>query len=90
MRKEIPMVLGEYSIDGRIGQERKENHRIVALRPKKAEEWYAHFLLQQSSVPTITLADFWEIYKAGMKKRLQKTIMKEKEYWTIVKKVDTF
>ena len=29
---------------------------------KEAEEWYAHFMLQQSSDPTMTLADFWEIY----------------------------
>ena len=44
------------------------------------EEWYAHFLLQQSSDPTMTLADFWEIYKADMEKRLRKTTMKQKEY----------
>ena len=47
---------------------------------KEAEEWYAHFMLQQSSDPTMTLADFWEIYKADMEKRLRKTTMKQKEY----------
>lgn len=46
----------------------------------KKEEWYAHFMLQQSSDPTMTLADFWEIYKADMEKRLRKTTMKQKEY----------
>ena len=30
--------------------------------------------------PTMTLADFWEIYKADMEKRLRKTTMKQKEY----------
>lgn len=38
---------------------------------KEAEEWYAHFILQQTSDPTMTLNDFWEIYKADMEKRLQ-------------------
>ena len=33
----------------------------------QSEEWYAHFMLQQSSDPTMTLADFWEIYKADRK-----------------------
>ena len=28
----------------------------------------------------MTLADFWEIYKADMEKRLRKTTMKQKEY----------
>ena len=37
-------------------------------------------MLQQSSDPTMTLADFWEIYKADMEKRLRKTTMKQKEY----------
>ena len=47
---------------------------------KEAEEWYAHFILQQSSDPTMTLADFWEIYKTDMEKRLRKNTMKQKEY----------
>ena len=47
---------------------------------KEAEEWYAHFILQQTSDPTMTLNDFWEIYKADMEKRLRKTTMKQKEY----------
>lgn len=37
-------------------------------------------MLQQSSDPTMTLTDFWEIYKADMEKRLRKTTMKQKEY----------
>ena len=37
-------------------------------------------MLQQLSDPTMTLADFWEIYKADMEKRLRKTTMKQKEY----------
>ena len=28
----------------------------------------------------MALADFWEIYKADMEKRLRKTTMKQKEY----------
>ena len=28
----------------------------------------------------MTLADFWEIYKSDMEKRLRKTTMKQKEY----------
>lgn len=47
---------------------------------KEAEEWYAHFLLQQSSDPTMTLADFWEIFKADMERRLRKTTMKQKKH----------
>lgn len=37
-------------------------------------------MLQQSSDPTMTLADFWEIYKTDMEKRLRKNTMKQKEY----------
>lgn len=37
-------------------------------------------MLQQSSDLTMTLADFWEIYKMDMEKRLRKTTMKQKEY----------
>ena len=48
----------------------KEKSQKRGFKTKKeAEEWYAHFMLQQSSDPTMTLADFWEIYKAGRKKR---------------------
>ena len=39
-----------------------------------------HFILQQTSDPTMTLNDFWEIYKDDMEKRLWKTTMKQKEY----------
>ena len=37
-------------------------------------------MLQQSSDPTMTLVDFWEIYKTDMEKCLRKTTMKQKEY----------
>lgn len=37
-------------------------------------------MLQQSSDPTMTLEDFWEVYKADMEKSLRKTTMKQKEY----------
>ena len=47
---------------------------------KEAEEWYAHFRMQQASDPSMTLNDFWEIYKEDMEKRLRKTTMKQKEY----------
>ena len=39
-----------------------------------------HFILQQTSDPTMTLNDFWEIYKDDLEKRLWKTTMKQKEY----------
>lgn len=61
------------------GTKRKSQKRGFKTK-KEAEEWYAHFMLQQSSDPTMTLADFWEIYKADMEKRLRKTTMKQKEY----------
>lgn len=61
------------------GTKKKSQKRGFKTK-KEAEEWYAHFMLQQSSDPTMTLADFWEIYKADMEKRLRKTTMKQKEY----------
>ena len=61
------------------GAKKKSQKRGFKTK-KEAEEWYAHFLLQQSSDPTMTLADFWEIYKAVMEKLLRKTTMKQKEY----------
>ncbi len=45
------------------GTKKKSQKRGFKTK-KEAEEWYAHFRLQQSSDPTMTLADFWEIYKA--------------------------
>lgn len=45
------------------GTKKKSQKRGFKTK-KEAEEWYAHFMLQQSSDPTMTLADFWEIYKA--------------------------
>lgn len=59
------------------GTKKKSQKRGFKTK-KEAEEWYAHFMLQQSSDPTMTLADFWEIYKADMEKRLRKTTMKQK------------
>ena len=61
------------------GTKKKSQKRGFKTK-KEAEEWYAHSMLQQSSDPTMTLADFWEIYKADMEKRLRKTTMKQKEY----------
>lgn len=61
------------------GTKKKSQKRGFKTK-KEAEEWYAHFMLQQSSDPTMTLADFWEIYKADMEKRLRKTTMKQKKY----------
>ena len=48
-------------LDGLDGAKKKSQKRGFKTK-KEAEEWYAHFLLQQSSDPTMTLADFWEIY----------------------------
>lgn len=61
------------------GTKKKSQKRGFKTK-KEAEEWYARFLLQQSSDPSMTLADFWEIYKADMEKRLRRTTMKQKEY----------
>ena len=61
------------------GAKKKSQKRGFKTK-KEAEEWYARFLLQQSSDPSMTLADFWEIYKADMEKRLRRTTMKQKEY----------
>ena len=55
------------------GTKKKSQKRGFKTK-KEAEEWYAHFMLQQSSDPTMTLADFWEIYKAYMEKRLHISI----------------
>jgi len=64
----------------RLDGNQKEITKKSFKTKKEAEEWYAHFVLQHSSDPTMTLADFWEIYKADMEKRLRKTTMKQKEY----------
>ena len=61
------------------GTKKKSQKRGFKTK-KEAEEWYAHFILQQTSDPTMTLNDFWGIYKADMEKRLRKTTMKQKEY----------
>ena len=65
------------SLDRLDGNQKKSQKRGFKTK-KEAEEWYAHFMLQQSSDPTMTLADFWEIYKADMEKRLRKPTMKQK------------
>ena len=80
MQRKIPMVHGGYNIAGQIGREQKKSQKRGFKTKKEAEEWYAHFRLQQSSDPTMTLADFWKIYRADMEKRLRKTTMKQKEY----------
>lgn len=67
------------SLDRLDGSKKKSQKRGFKTK-KEAEEWYAHFRLQQSSDPTMTLADFWKIYRADMEKRLRKTTMKQKEY----------
>ena len=64
------------SLDRLDGNQKKSQKRGFKTK-KEAEEWYAHLMLQQSSDPTMTLADFWEIYKADMEKRLRKTTMKQ-------------
>ena len=42
------------------GTKKKSKKRGFKTK-KEAEEWYAHFILQQTSDPTMTLNDFWEI-----------------------------
>ena len=51
---------------------KKKSQKRGFKTKKEAEEWYAHFMLQQSSDPTMTLADFWKIYRADMEKALTK------------------
>ena len=59
---------------------KKKSQKREFKTKKEAEEWYAQFLLQQSSDLTMPLCDFWEIYKQDMSKRLRKSTMKQKEY----------
>jgi integrase len=67
-----------------IRQLRDEINYLINIAADLAQddgfEQDAHFILQQTSDPTMTLNDFWEIYKADMEKRLRKTTMKQKEY----------
>jgi len=49
------------------GTKKKSQKRGFKTK-KEAEEWHAHFIMQQTSDPTMTLNDFWEIYKADMEK----------------------
>ncbi len=58
----------------------RKSYRKGFRTKKEAEEWLNHFLLQQASDPSMTLADFWEIYKADMSKRLKQATMNNKEY----------
>ena len=69
----------QYRWTGWTGTKKKSQKRGFKTK-KEAEEWYTHFILQQSSDPTMTLNDFWEIYKSDMEKRLRKTTMKQKVY----------
>ena len=59
------------------GAKKKSQKRGFKTK-KEAEEWYEHFLLQQSSDPTRTHAGFWEIYNADMEKHLRITAKKQK------------
>lgn len=66
-------------LDG-LDRNKEEVAEKIVKTKKKVKEGYANFLLQQSSDPTMTLADFWGIYKADIERCLQKTTMKQKEY----------
>lgn len=48
------------------GTKKKSQKRGFKTK-KEAEEWYAHFMLQQSSDPTMTLADFYICVMKRMK-----------------------
>lgn len=61
------------------GKQRKSSRKGFRTK-KEAEEWLNHFMLQQSSDPSMPLADFWEIYKEDMKSRLKATTMANKEH----------
>lgn len=70
------------------GTKKKSQKRGFKTK-KEAEEWYAHFILQQTSDPTMTLNDFWEIYKPivisqGMRRRKLQTVL---EKWIEVRKM---
>lgn len=71
---------GTWHIQYRWTGTKKKSQKRGFKTKKEAEEWYAHFIMQQTSDQTMTLNDFWEIYKADMEKRLRKTTMKQKEY----------
>lgn len=61
------------------GTQRKSSRKGFKTK-KEAEDWLNHFLLQQASDPSMTLNDFWGIYKTDMAKRLKETTMSNKEY----------
>lgn len=61
------------------GKRRKSQKRGFQTK-KEAEEWYSHFLSQQAADVTITLADFWKIYRDDMEPRLRQTTMMQKDY----------
>ena len=61
------------------GKQRKSSRKGFRTK-KEAEEWLNHFMLQQSSNPSMPLEDFWEIYKEDMKSRLKATTMANKEH----------
>lgn len=69
----------QYRWTDQTGTKKKSQKRGFKTK-REAEDWYQHFMLQQTSDPTMTLNDFWEIYKSDMEKRLRKTTMKQKEY----------
>ena len=60
------------------GKSRKSSRKGFRTK-REAEEWLAHFMAQQSSDPSMTLSDFWEIYREDMSKRLKETTLENKE-----------
>ncbi len=61
------------------GKKKKSQKRGFKTK-KEAEEWYTHFISQQAVEVTITMEDFWEVYKKDMEERIRKTTMVQKEY----------
>lgn len=47
---------------------------------REAEDWVRHFLIEQSSDPSMTLSEFYHIYTQDMSKRLRVTTMSNKDY----------
>ena len=68
----------QYRYTDWTGKKRKSSKKGFKTK-KEAEDWLAHFLLQQASDPSMTLKDFWEIYMEDMKKRLKETTVANKE-----------
>lgn len=69
----------QYRYTDWTGKKRKSSKKGFRTK-KEAEEWLAHFLLQQASDPSMTLKDFWEIYIEDMSKRLKPTTIENKQH----------